>query len=68
MSDLKSELQEIRGVGESTADEILHVLEETQHNEKVGDLLAEAKDYYEAGRPSYARKYVIEAYNEVHNG
>jgi ribosomal protein S13 len=65
MTDVKSELQEIKGVGEATAEEVMNVLEETQHNDKVAGLLSDALSYYEDGRPDYARKYVQEAYEEV---
>ena len=65
MTDVKAELQAIRGVGEATAEEILAVLEETQGNEKVASLLAQALDYYADDRPGYAKKYVEQAYNEV---
>ena len=56
---------EIKGVGEATAEEILVVLEETQGNETVASLLAQALDYYADDRPGYAKKYVERAYNEV---
>jgi len=65
MSDLKGELMEIKGVGEATAEEVMNVLEETQSNETVASLLADALSYYEDGRPGYAKTYVQEAYNEV---
>ena len=65
MSELRDELMEIKGVGEATAEEILVVLEETQGNEKVASLLAQALDYYADNRPGYAKKYVEQAYNEV---
>jgi len=65
MSDLKGELMEIKGVGEATAEEVMNVLEETQSNETVASLLADALSYYEEGSPGYARKYVEQAYEEV---
>ncbi len=65
MSDVKRELMEIKGVGEATAEEVMNVLEETQGNETVAALLLKALEYYQEGNPSYAKKYVEQAYNEV---
>jgi hypothetical protein len=65
MTDVKAELKEIRGIGDAKAEAIIGVLEDTQSNETVASLLADALSYYEDDRPGYARKFVERAYNEV---
>jgi ribosomal protein S13 len=61
---LKDELTEIRGIGEATAEEVLAVVQE--HGESdVELLLQEAIDYYNSGKPWYARKFVEEAKEEL---
>lgn len=58
MSDLRSELQEIQGVGEATADAILDVLDAHDPDAEVPDEALAALDYLEADRPGYAEKYL----------
>jgi len=52
---LKTELMEIRGVGEATAESILEVLEES---DEYGTDVEQAIDYIETGHPNYALKFL----------
>jgi len=58
-SELKTELMQIRGIGEAKSEQILAVVAEygdTTNTENV----QEAIDYIEAGHPQYALKYLKE--------
>jgi endonuclease III-like uncharacterized protein len=55
MSDLKDDLLAIDGVGETTAEKILTVVEAHQETENLEEAIA----YLEAGNTEYAKKYII---------
>jgi len=56
---LKSDLQEIHGIGESKAEEILTLVEESEEYGQTANV-GEAIDYIEAGHPEYALKFLKE--------
>jgi endonuclease III-like uncharacterized protein len=61
---LKDELTQIRGIGDATADEVLAVVDDYGESD-AESLLQEAIDYYNEGKPWYARKFVEEAKEEL---
>jgi len=63
---LKDALQEIRGIGESKADEIMTVFEDYQQEqgEDYPPEVVEALDYLESGNPEYAKKFLRRVVDE----
>lgn len=61
---LEDDLQEIRGIGEAKASEIMTVFENHQSDtpDVVKENLEQAIDYYEDGQYSYAGKFLRQAY------
>jgi len=61
--ELRAQFLEIRGVGETTADEILAVLEDNPSDvgSDVADQLRTAHDYHENGDFEYAGKFLARA-------
>lgn len=65
MSDLSDDLQDIDGVGEVTAENIIEVLEDADTNDAVAENVEAAYEYYEAGQESYAGKFIKRAYEHL---
>lgn len=55
---LEEELQEIRGIGEAKASEIVDIVEDHEDDSEAQELVQEAIGYLDAGHPGYAKKYL----------
>ena len=58
---LEAELTEINGVGEATAAKIMEIVDDTDASD-AKENLEDALDYFDAGNPEYAEKFVRRAY------
>lgn len=66
--ELKTQLTEIRGVGDATATEIINVIDSNHDNgntEKLTQLIELAHDYHKAGDHEYAEKFVRRAHKII---
>lgn len=63
VDDLKNALQDIHGIGEVKAEEILAVVAAHGYDtsDEVRGYLENAHDHYEAGQPGHADKFVRRA-------
>jgi len=62
---LKEDVQEVDGVGEVKAAQIAEIVEEHDVDSTIRENIRQAYDYYQAGRQSYAKKFLQRAYEEL---
>lgn len=63
---LKSELQEIRGIGDAKADAIIDVLDDHKDNTtEIRETLEEALEYYNQGDENICAEYVEQAIDQL---
>jgi len=66
MSDLESDLKDIRGIGDAKAEEIIAVVEDYNGtDDELTENIKQAWDYYQDGQESYAGKFLRRAYEQV---
>jgi len=55
---IKSELQEIQGIGPAKSEQIVEIVEAHSTDSDTVELVEEALDYLDEGRPGYAKKFL----------